>query len=82
MLSFLVSIMLPGGIRVLGVFFADQQNSDSVLKSSIVDKCLNNIDAVNNVAKQPTSYLVMHLNKKTGAQVCLFTLCLQCRPCV
>ena len=66
--------MLPGGIRVLGVFFADQQNSDSVLKSTIVDKCLNKIDAVSNVAKKQTSYLVMHLNKKTGAQVCLVTI--------
>lgn len=68
--SFSVSVFLPGGIRVLGVFFADQQTSEVVLKSDIVERCLQKIDSVLNVDKKPSSYLAFHVNKKTGNQAC------------
>ena len=62
--------MLPGGIRVLGVFFADQQNSEEALKSGIVEKCLQKIDSVLNVDKKPSNYLAVHINKKNASHAC------------
>jgi len=62
--------MLPGGIRVLGVFFADQQNSEEVLKSEIVEKCLQKIDSVLNADKKSSNYIAVHINKKNASHAC------------
>ena len=62
--------MLPGGIRVLGIFFADDNIGDQAAKSGMVDKCLQKIDFVLNSEKEPRSYLAMTLDKSNGATGC------------
>ena len=65
-LLFAVSLMLPGGISVLGVYFADDNIGDQAAKSGTVDKCLSKIDSALNTEKEPRSYLSMTLDKSSG----------------
>jgi hypothetical protein len=62
--------MLPGGIRVLGVYVSDDQNSDKVLKSPIVESCIQKIDSILNGGKKTTNYVSMHFDKKNGTFAC------------
>lgn len=62
--------MLPGGMQVLGVFFADEQNSEKVLKSPVVEKTVKNIDSFLNPAKKQSSYLIVHFNKSNETKAC------------
>ena len=70
MLFVSVAVMLPGGIRVLGVYVSDEQNSEKVLKSPIVEKCIQKIDSVLNADKKTSNYLSMHFDKKNGTFAC------------
>ncbi len=62
--------MLPGGMQVLGVFFADEQNSEKVLKSSVVEKTVKKMDGFLNPSKNQASYLVVHFNKSSESKAC------------
>ncbi len=66
----LVSIMLPGGMQILGVFFADEQSSEKVLKSSVVENTVKKIDCFLNPSKKQSSYLLVHFNKSNESKAC------------
>lgn len=65
-----VSVMLPGGIHVLGVYVCDNQTSDVVLKSGKIDKCLRRIDSVINASKKSVNYLSIHIDRNSKSYSC------------
>lgn len=69
-INFLVSIMLPGGMQVLGVYFADEQSSEKVLKLPVVESSIMKIDNFINPSKKNCHYLAVHFSKTNSSRVC------------
>ena len=62
--------MLPGGIRVLGIYFVDEQSNEKVLNSKAVENCLLKVDSALNPNKKFLNYLSMHFDRKNGKFCC------------